>query len=151
MCHPHVIVMLRHSLIVAIALALAGPAFPAMAAGDNDGNISIMVPEKGAPTKKKAHKARRGSSNPVYPIPLPRPQAPQAVPQIHNARPHTKTPPPLYVPQTGRLVPNQPVAGSGLGGKETFQDRAARCVNQAGVNSATAGDRSAYIRGCVNQ
>jgi hypothetical protein len=152
MCHPHVMVMLRVPLIVALALVLAVSASPALAAGADDSAINIMVPEKGAPAKKKPHKTRRrGSSNPVYPIPLPRPQAPLAVPQIRNARPHTTTPPPLYVPQTGRLVPNQPAVGSGVGGRETFQDRAARCVNQAGVNSVTAGDRSGYIRGCVNQ
>jgi hypothetical protein len=127
---------------------------PVLAAEPNadQGTISIMKPEKGAPPEKKTpRKARRGSSNPVYPIPLPGPQKPAPLPRIDTARPQPKTPPDLYVPQTGRLVPNQPAVGSGPGGAETFQDRSSRCINQAGVNSGIAGDRDSYIRSCINQ
>jgi hypothetical protein len=143
-------VMMRRAFITAVALSLAIPACSAMAA-DDDGNINIMVPEKGAPAEKKPRKGRRGSSNPVYPIPLPRPQSPQAVPKIHNVKPRTVTPPPLYVPQTGQLVPNQPAIGSGVGGRETFQDRATRCVNQSGISPGVGSNRGAYVGGCVNQ
>ena len=61
-------------------------------------------------------------------------------------------PPPLYVPQTGRVLPNLPsVSGSGPNGAETSQDRAFRCAHQAGVYGPAAGDRSAYIGSCINQ
>jgi hypothetical protein len=114
-----------------------------------------MRPEQAAPAKqksKKSRKARRGSSNPVYPIPLPKPQAPLPLPRQQAVTPHRpKAPPPLYVPQTGRLLPNLPATGSGPGGRETFQDRSARCVHQAGVYGQAAGDRDSYIRSCINQ
>ena len=55
--------------------------------------------------------------------------------------PNTAVPPSLFVPQTGQTVPNLPtLSGSGPGGAETFQDRAARCANEAGVSGqATTG------------
>src|SRR5262249_23409385 len=66
--------------------------------------------------------------------------------------PNTQVPPDLYVPQTGRVVPNLPtVSGSGRGGAETFQDRASRCAHQAGVFGQSGGDRGSYIGACVNQ
>jgi hypothetical protein len=144
--------MPRSLLIVLLAAALVAPALAAEPEPDS-GTISIMKPEQGAPAEKKPRKVRkaRGSSNPVYPIPLPGPQKPAPIPRIDTARPQPRTPPDLYVPQTGRLVPNQPAVGSGLGGRETFQDRSARCINQAGVNSGIAGDRDSYIRSCINQ
>jgi hypothetical protein len=67
-------------------------------------------------------------------------------------RPRVSTPPPMYVPQTGQLLPNQPTfLPSGPHGTETFQDRATRCVNQAGVYGSRAGDPAAYVGACVNQ
>ena len=61
-------------------------------------------------------------------------------------------PPPLLVPETGRLLPNLPsVSGAGPNGTETFQDRSARCAHQAGVYGAGAGDQGSYIRSCINQ
>jgi len=141
--------MLRYAFIAFLAAALAAPALAAEP-DDLGPPINIMKPEPGAPAKKSPRKAR-GSSNPVYPIPLPGPQKPAPIPRIDTARPQPRTPPDLYVPQTGRLVPNQPAVGSGLGGRETFQDRSARCINQAGVNSGIAGDRDSYIRSCINQ
>lgn len=149
-------VMLRGPVIALLALALAAPALAAES-GTDGGTINIMKPEKPAPAKKKPTKKStktrkaRGSSSPVYPIPLPGPQKPAPIPHIEKAKPGVRTPPPLYVPQTGRLVPNQPAVGSGPGGRETFQDRAARCVNQAGINAPLIGDRDSYIRSCINQ
>jgi hypothetical protein len=65
--------------------------------------------------------------------------------------PNAQVPPDLYVPQTGKVVPNLPtVSGSGRGGAETFQDRAARCAHQAGVFGQGA-DRGSYMGACVNQ
>jgi len=63
--------------------------------------------------------------------------------------PNTAVPPPsLFVPQTGQTL--QPtLSGSGPGGAETFQDRAARCAHEAGVfGQATTGN---FIGSCVNQ
>ena len=137
-----------------LVLALAAPAFSAESSDDN-GTINIMrpEPEQAAPAKQKPRKARRGSSNPVYPAPLPAPQAPLPVPQQEVVTPHRpKIPPPLYVPETGRTLPNLPtVSSSGPKGAETFQDRASRCAHQAGVYGAAAGDRNAYIGSCINQ
>jgi len=68
--------------------------------------------------------------------------------------PHTApvSPPLLYVPGTGRTPPNLPViSGSGRDGRETHQDRAARCAHQAGTYGAAAGDRNGYIGTCINQ
>jgi hypothetical protein len=147
--------MLRGSLLTLLVLTLGAPAWSAEPASDG-GTINIMRSEQAAPAKqksKKSRKARRGSSNPVYPIPLPKPQAPLPLPRQQAVTPHRpKAPPPLYVPQTGRLLPNLPSTGSGAGGRETFQDRAARCANQAGVYGPNAtGNRGSYIRGCINQ
>jgi hypothetical protein len=65
--------------------------------------------------------------------------------------PNTAVPPPsLFVPQTGQTFQNLPtLSGSGPGGAETFQDRAARCAYEAGVaGQATTGN---LIGSCVNQ
>ena len=64
--------------------------------------------------------------------------------------PNTTVPPPLFVPQTGQTLQNLPtLSGSGPGGAETFQDRAARCAHEAGVSGqATTGN---VIGSCVNQ
>ena len=110
-------------------------------------DYSIMVPEKGSrPSKPEPwlapkYKSPRGT---VEKVVIPRSRT---VPQ-----PHAVTPPPLYVPETGRTLPNLPtISGSGRGGAETYQDRAARCAHQAGVYGADAGNRNAYVGGCVNQ
>jgi hypothetical protein len=64
----------------------------------------------------------------------------------------TNVPPPIYVPDTGQVLPNIPgTSGSGPGGRETYQDRAVRCADQAGRYGARAGDRDTYINMCINQ
>ena len=73
---------------------------------------------------------------------------------VHRSvpQPRTDVPPPLYVPQTGQVLPNLPaISGAGPGGRETSQDRAVRCAHQAGVYGQAAGDRNAYVGSCINQ
>ena len=143
--------MVRYPLAALLIAILAAPAWAAAPDGLGP-TINIMKPEPGVPAKKAPRKTRRGSSNPVYPIPLPGPQKPLPIPHINTARPHSPTPPELTVPQTGRVVPNQPAVGSGLGGRETFPDRSTRCIAQAGGSpSGLTGDRDSYIRSCINQ
>jgi hypothetical protein len=159
---------MARALILLIAFVLAAPVGRAQTRADN-GTINIMRPEGSAPAKhrakKKAHekkagqhkKARRaiGSSNPVYPAPLPPPQKPYAVPRYSVPAPRrVETPPPLFVPQTSRTLPNLPQheRGLGPGGTESFQQRAARCHQQAGIYGPNAtGSPSAYINSCINQ
>src|ERR1700730_4215712 len=110
---------------------------------------SILGRKNPAPTQKFKGYV---SSNPVYPTPLPPPQGyvppPSREMRIHPAA----TPPDMYVPQTGAVLPNWPtVSGSGRGGAETYQDRAVRCSHQAVVYGAAAGDRNAYVGSCINQ
>jgi hypothetical protein len=64
--------------------------------------------------------------------------------------PSTAVPPSLFVPQTGQTFQSlPPLSGSGLGGAETSQDRAARCAQEAGVSGhATTGS---VVGSCVNQ
>lgn len=167
--------MPRASLIVGgLALLLAGAASPAFAIEpDADGNYNIMRPEPGTPAARRpaAHRrapqaapksetetvqpkgygfkqdTRRGSSNPVYPAPLPRPQAPAPVPRIEAPSQRATVPPSMVVPQTGRVLPNL-----GAGRPETSQDKAVRCAHQAGVYGPNlTGNPSAYIGSCINQ
>jgi len=125
-----------HIVLVAL-LALVVPT-SAYAQSDDD-PYTIMKPEPWLPPKyqsprgTKQHIEKRRST----PAPQPRVQG---------------VPPPLYVPQTGRVLPNLPMGvGAGPGGAETSQDRAVRCAHQAGVYGQAAGDASAYIGSCINQ
>ena len=139
--------------VAAMAVIVASFAVPAYAQSSID-EYTIMRPEPEAPPhqQKLKHKPRRGSSNPVYPTPLPPPQKPAAVPRIPEPLPRrARTPPPIVVPQTGQVLPNLPAIGSGPGGAETGQDRALRCAHQAGVYGQAAGDRNAYVGTCINQ
>ncbi len=134
---------LRYPLIVVLAFAGIVPAH----AQSDDDRYTIMRPEKGAkPAKPEPwlapkYKSPKGTGEHV---PLPRPAT---VPQVRRP-----VPPSIYVPETGRTLPNLPAAsGAGPGGAETHQDRAARCAHQAGVYGSATGDRNAYIGGCINQ
>jgi hypothetical protein len=143
---------MRASLVVGMLVLVAAPAASAFAQSGSGYSImqddySIMVPEKGyKPSKPEPwlapkYKSPRGT---VKKVAIPRSKT---VPQ-----PYAATPPPITVPQTGRTLPNFPtISGSGRGGAETFQDRAARCAHQAGVYGPAAGDRNAYVGTCVNQ
>jgi hypothetical protein len=130
----------RFPFIALLALAAVTSAVPAQAQSDDD-RYTIMRPEPSEPWLPPNYKSPRGSRNHVVnPRPAPTPQT------------RVTVPPPLYVPQTGQLLPNLPtVSGSGPGGAETSQDRAVRCAHQAGVYGQAAGDRNAYVGGCINQ
>jgi hypothetical protein len=123
-----------------LAILLGAMFVPAHAQSDDD-RYTIMRPEKPEPWLAPKYKSPRGTrEHQVTPRPVPAPQ------------PRANVPPPLYVPETGRLLPNLPTpAPSGPHGTETYQDRAARCAHQAGVYGAAAGDRNAYVNGCINQ
>jgi hypothetical protein len=119
----------------------------ACAASDDDYNI--MRPEPGTrpatsePWLAPKYQSSRGTKQRAS-TPRPAPPETRRIPDM---------PPPVVVPQTGRALPNlpPPVPGSGTGGRETFQDRAARCAHQAGVYGQAAGDSNSYITSCVNQ
>jgi hypothetical protein len=138
---------MRHrSIIVLLALAAIATAVPARAQSDDD-RYTIMRPEPGRPAEQPEpwlppkYKSPRGTRQHIV---TPRPIE---VPQLQPT-----TPPPLYVPQTGQVLPNLPtISGAGPGGRETSQDRAVRCANQAGVYGQAAGDRNTYVGSCINQ
>ena len=158
---------MRGSILLALLLVLAAPVRAQPAVDTDTGTINIMKPEPGTPAakhdrarKSRSHRetaapkgygvkedTRRGSSDTVYPAPLPGPQVPLPVPHIEAAPARPVTPPPLYVPETGRTLPNLPATGA-----ETSQDRAARCAHQAGVYGPNlTGNPNAYIGSCINQ
>jgi len=125
----------RMVLMVLTAIVLAAPV---RAQSDDDKRYNIIAPEPWLPPK---YKSPRGSTEHVV-IP----------PPANVPRPHAAVPPSLYVPQTGRTLPNLPSAApSGPNRTETAQDRAVRCAHQAGVYGQAAGDRNAYIGTCINQ
>ena len=139
------------SVILLLVLTTASIA-PARAQAGKDYDImrddySIMVPERGArpespePWLAPKYKSPRGTGKHV------------TIPKSTIVTPPTATlPPPIVVPQTGRVLPNLPtVPGAGPGGRETFQDRASRCAHQAGVYGQAAGDRNTYMGTCINQ
>jgi hypothetical protein len=131
-------------ILLAFAAIVAAP--PTRAQSDGD-RYNIMRPEPGRPAEQPEpwlppkYKSPRGTRQHIV---TPRPIE---VPQLSNT-----TPPPLYAPRTGLPLPNlSTISGSGPGGRETSQDRAARCVNQAGVYGSAVGDRNSYIGSCINQ
>jgi hypothetical protein len=163
---------LRTALLIALTALMCGASsFSAHAQSADDERYNIMRPEPGTHAVKPRHHkrhveensqtskgfgvkedTRRGSSGLVAPAPLPGPQAPLAVPHQQAVTPPATVPPPLYVPQTGRALPNLPnPAPSGPHGQETFQDRAARCAHQAGAYGQAAGNTTVYINSCINQ
>jgi hypothetical protein len=140
--------MIRQPFLgIAIVLSAVSTAPAHAQNGVLSDNYSIMVPEKGyKPSQPEPWLAPKykSPSGTVKHIKLPKSTI---VPM-----PNAQVPPDLYIPQTGRVVPNLPtVSGSGRGGAETFQDRAARCAHQAGVFGQPGGDRGSYMGACVNQ
>ncbi len=120
-------------------------------------SVAQPAPDQMAPLKPQAktnapRRYPRGSSGLVTPTPLPPPLHYNPPPVQAIEPPQAKVPPSLYVPQTGLALPNMQTPGNGAGGSETFQDRALRCSQQAGVYGPNmTGDRNAYIGSCINQ
>lgn len=150
--HAYLLPMHRAMIALMVSIVLAPIAFAQVSlaqAQDADGNYNIIAPEpklghkpQPEPWLPPKYQSPRGTKQHVTPS-RPRAYVPPRTPNM---------PPPLYVPQTGRLLPNLPaLPGAGPGGAETSQDRAVRCAHQAGVYGQAAGDRSAYIGACVNQ
>src|SRR5512144_196508 len=117
---------MRVSLMLSLLVLAVAPAAAFAQSGSGysimQDDYSIMAPEKGSrPSKPEPwlapkYKSPRGT---VEKVVIPRSKI---VPQTHAV-----TPPPIVVPETGRSLPNLPtISGSGRGGAETFQDRAAR-------------------------
>ena len=139
---------MRGLLVIGPLVAALMSAYPARAQTVDD-PYTIMRPEPGTRQPK-----------PSEPWLAPKYQSPRGT-QQHVKRPRTtppveqtypQAPPPIYVPETGRLLPNLPaLPGAGPGGRETGQDRALRCQHQAGVYGSAAGNRDAYIGSCINQ
>jgi hypothetical protein len=135
-------------LFIALAIAVFAPSLTARAQSVDD-PYNIMRPEPGTRQPKASepwlapkYKSPRGSNERIR------------LPRAQRAEPPRRAdvPPPIYVPQTGRLLPNLPaLPGAGPGGRETGQDRALRCQHQAGVYGDAAGNREAYVGGCINQ
>src|SRR5690242_12951170 len=119
--------MVMRIIAAALVLMLAAPA----AAGVLDDNYSIMKPEPNFPGVVNRYKSPRGLKQHVK-IPKSQPEEVRRIPQM---------PPPVINPKTGVALPNlpPPVPGSGIGGRETGQDRAARCVHQSGVYNQSPG------------
>jgi hypothetical protein len=136
--------MNRYGLVIGMALA-AMTAGAAHAAADMP-PYSIMVPEKGTTAEKPEpwlapkYKSPHGTRKHIV-VPRPTPPSPPR---------RATVPPPIPVPQTGRVLPNLPAIPNSAG-VESGQDRAVRCAHQAGVYGAAAGNRSAYIGTCINQ
>jgi hypothetical protein len=136
---------------VVIALAIAAMLAPVLSARAQtvDDPYNIMRPEPGTRQPKPVepwlapkYKSPRGSNDGLR------------TPRVQRTEPprRAEVPPSIYVPQTGRLLPNLPaLPGAGPGGMETGQDRALRCQHQAGVYGDATGNREAYVGGCINQ
>ena len=120
-----------------IAVLLAAPASAGVL---DDDAYSIMKEEPNPPGVVNRYKSPRGTKERVV-VPKRQPAAPRRIPDM---------PPPIINPQTGQAYPNlpPPVPGSGIGGRETGQDRAVRCAHQAGVYGQTG---TGYLGTCINQ
>jgi hypothetical protein len=139
--------MYRLVIAVMVSVTLA----PIAQAQSADDPYTIMKPEPGRkpqpplePWLPPKYQSPRGTKQHIEtrkPAPAPRLRAPTV-------------PPPMYVPETGRLLPNLPArpgSDSGPNGAEHRQDRAVRCAHQAGLYGEAAGNRAAYIGSCINQ
>ncbi len=138
---------MRFALAVGICVLVLAPAMAQAQSEDERYNIMRAGPghreELPTPWLPPKYKSPRGLKQHVTPLRRERPS---------RAVRSTEPPPPLYVPQTGQVLPNiRTLSPSGPNGTETFHDKATRCVHQSGMYGARAGDPGAYVGGCVNQ
>ncbi len=142
---------MRTGLIVLAAALVLAPIAARAATVDDPTNI--MRPERGSRAAafeawhqkhpNVPRRTSRGSSNPVYPAALPKPDHFVPSPSL-SAQPNNRVVEPyLASPQTGRALPNLD-----QGRRETGQDRALRCAHQAGAYGETGGS---YLGTCINQ
>ena len=123
---------------ILVALLLWTVLAPSAWAQSADDPYTIMKPEPWLPPKYQSPRGTKQHVDTYAPAPAP-PRAPAV-------------PPPVYVPETGRLLPNLPaLPGAGQDRAEHPQDRAVRCAHQAGLYGEAAGNRAAYVGACVNQ
>lgn len=137
---------MRPAFVLVASLALLAPVMAHAQSEDERYNIIRAEPgrpqEMPTPWLQPKYKSPRGSRQHVAPL-----REQRFAPEMG-----VSPPPPLYVPQTGQTLPNiRTLSPSGPGGRETFQDKATRCVQQSGIYGARAGDPGAYVGGCVNQ
>jgi hypothetical protein len=108
--------------------------------------LALMVP---------VHAAHAQSNTPwLTPTYRSPPNLSEQHPMPAAPEPHApvQSPPPPIVSPHGQPLPNLPTpAPSGPQGRETFQDRAARCAHQADLYGLSRGDRGSYIGNCLNQ
>jgi hypothetical protein len=124
-------------------VAMAAATMPVNAASD-DSAYSIMRPEPGtpgvAPSYRSPHRTRQ------HVKPLPKAKSPR--------QPSYVSPPPIVMPETGRVVPSIPIVPRGAvpgGGAESFGDRAARCAHQGGLAGLPNDQQNSYMGTCLNQ
>ena len=132
----------RHALAAIAALLWVtglAAAQGTLRGGDN-GNYNIMAPEPWLPPKYQSPRGLPQRPKNAQPRPTP-------PPSIDIAKPA----PPTVLP-SGRIVPNLPPSRQGIvpgGGRETFQDRAARCAHQSGLYGVPAGQQQTYMHSCT--
>jgi len=103
-------------------------------------NYNIMAPEPWLPPKYRSPRGLPQRPKDAKPRPTP-------PPSVDIAKPA----PPTVLP-SGRIVPNLPPARQGVvpgGGRETFQDRAARCAHQSGLFGVPMGQQQTYMHSCA--
>ena len=128
--------------VIALVFGLVAVGAPAQAAGN--GPYDIMKAEPATPGVAPPYRSPRRSRQHVKPLPKAKP------PRQRSDAP----PPPIVVPQSGRVVPSVPVVPRGSvpgGGRESFGDRAARCAHQGGLAGLPNDQQNSYMGTCLNQ
>jgi hypothetical protein len=137
------------SLVAALTVIAAVAALtPPAAVASDDSPYSIMRPEPATPGVAPPYRSPRGSGQHVKPLP-------KSPPKAKPSRQRTYAPPPpIVVPETGRVVPSVPPVPRGSvpgGGAENFGDRAARCAHQGGLAGLPNDQQNSYMGTCINQ
>jgi hypothetical protein len=133
----------RILLGIVAMVAMVAAAMP-VSAGSDDSAYSIMRPEPGTPGVAPSYRSPRRTPQQVKPLP-----------KAKSPRQRSYTvPPPIVMPETGRVVPSVPIVPRGAvpgGGAESFGDRAARCAHQGGLAGLPNDQQNSYMGTCLNQ